>query len=122
MNKAELEQQIRDAKGAHGAWKLTLAKAVETGELPKRAKDIACDDQCAFGEWLHGLKTDDAAEHPKYKTVVDAHANFHRIAGGVAEKIEAGDRAAAKTLLDSEDYQASTVALSTEMARWRASI
>ncbi len=122
MDMSELEQQIRNATGAHGKWKLKLSQAVATGELPMPAADIACDNKCEFGRWLHGLDTDSVSGHAAYKNVIDAHANFHRVAGDVAFKVENGERDAARSLLDSEEYRASTVALTTEMSRWRAAI
>ena len=122
MDKSVLEKQIQDATGAHSAWKSKLAAAVATGELPKPARDIACDDQCSFGKWLHGLKSGPAASHPSYKAVVEAHAAFHKMAGEVALRVEQGDKPGAEALLNGMEYTATTSTLVREMAGWRNSI
>ena len=106
--------------GAHGAWKLKLRKAVESGVLPKPAADIACDDQCGFGKWLHGMKGDSAiAGSAHYRDVMSAHAAFHKAAGAVAKMVEQGRNEAAGTALEGADYVGATAKLSRAMRAWK---
>ena len=89
MTPEELSRNITEAVRAHGTWKFRLRRAVDTGELPKPARDIACDDQCGFGKWLHGLKSDPSiAAKSEYRDVLRAHAAFPGTSSsGVAEPI-----------------------------------
>jgi len=123
MDKATLERQIGDAIGAHGSWKLKLRRAVATGELPKRASDISCDDQCSFGKWLHGMGKDGPEGAGTYfKSVVEAHAAFHREAGRIARLVETGKRKEAETALDGPAYVTATTTLTRTMNAWRDSV
>ena len=120
MDKATLEREITEAMGAHGAWKLKLRKAVESGVLPKPAADIACDDQCGFGKWLHGMKGDSAiAGSAHFRDVMSAHAAFHKAAGAVAKMVEQGRNEAAGAALEGADYVGATSKLSRAMRAWK---
>ncbi|MCT4556581.1 MAG: CZB domain-containing protein [Pelagimonas sp.] len=120
MNIHDLEHNIDEAIRAHGAWKDKLRSAVETGVLPKPAKEIACDNQCGFGKWLHGLKMDSSvAGSAQYQGVVAAHAAFHRAAGGVAALVEAGDRKAADKALRGAAFADTTSRLVDKALDWK---
>ncbi|MGI3167094.1 CZB domain-containing protein [Pseudooceanicola sp. 200-1SW] len=123
MDKLVLDRQIKDAVAAHGAWKSKLNQAVQTGVLPKPARDIAVDDQCAFGKWLHGLRGDSTVSgSAEYGAVVRAHAAFHQLAGAIAAKVETGARDAAEDELSGPRFAQSSAELERAMNRWRLSI
>ena len=120
MDNQILDAQIKDAIGAHGMWKVKLKAAVTTGALPKPARDIACDDQCAFGKWLYGLRSDSSvSSQSHYKSVMAKHAQFHKIAGRVAAEVERGNLSAASAILTGSEYGSATDDLVTAMADWK---
>lgn len=123
MDMTVLDQQIKDALQAHEGWKTKLGVAVTSGKLPKPARDIACDDQCAFGKWLHSMKGDASVTGMSgYRNVVSAHAAFHGIAGSVAAKVEKGDAAAAGAELNGAGFVQATNTLKSEMMLWRRQV
>lgn len=88
---------------AHVAWKLRLRKYLDG--LPvdfdvQRAKDA---NSCALGHWL--------AENPGHDELRRLHVAFHERAGEVVEQVKSGGAAAARQLLNSEAFAASTSAV-----------
>lgn len=120
MDQKVLADQIEQAKAAHESWKGKLQAAVETGALPKPAKDISCDDQCSFGKWLHGLKDDTGVKMSLgFRKVMTSHAEFHQIAGDIASCIEAGDKFGAQTRLNGTRFAEKTQELQAAMTAWQ---
>ncbi|MEC3861650.1 CZB domain-containing protein [Mesobacterium sp. TK19101] len=119
MDKATLDRQIKEATQAHGAWKQKLCEAVKSGTLPKPARDIACDDQCSFGKWLHMLKADSTvAVSMHFRRVMVMHADFHKEAGRIAGLIEDGASAQALAALNGSNLQDRSGKLEAAMADW----
>lgn len=85
------------AVGKHLEWKTRLRNAALRGEQLDAAT-IARDDCCPLGQWLHG----DGrrwSTRPRFTTLVQEHAGFHRAAGQVAQLVNRGDREGAFRLL-----------------------
>lgn len=105
MNKAEVLENIGNALDAHGFWKTKLNHAVESGQLPKSAADIACHDQCGLGIWLKKLSNDpQMADNRKLVDVIHAHAAFHKEAGHIAKLVEQNDKDRANQELQRPAY------------------
>ncbi len=103
MSQAELPNQINQAIGAHGAWKLRLRTAINTGACDIAPATASSDNQCAFGKWLHGPTVDATTRAGvPYQVIRRLHAEFHQTAGKVLTKAVAGDTLAAQKILDSE--------------------
>lgn len=79
------------AIAAHSQWRLTLRQALTNSEKLDVAK-IGADNCCDLGRWLHGDAKTQCGALPAYKDVVTTHAAFHREAGQVAQKINAGEK------------------------------
>ncbi len=116
-----IEDQIRNAIGAHGTWKLRLAGAIDKGTFDLTAEQVAADNRCAFGTWLHGAelsaveKTTDS-----YATVLKLHAQFHREAASVLRLALAGKREEAKdALAPGSAYAHTSAELTRAMMAWR---
>lgn len=120
MDAAVIEQQMRDALAAHEGWKTKLSEAAASGSLPKPAREISCDDQCAFGKWLHKLKHDPAVGGaPAFQAVMDTHAEFHRIAGGIAALVEQGRGSEASSRIAGPEFTQTSQRLKADMMLWR---
>ncbi len=120
MDKAVLTSQIKDALNAHEGWKIKLGDAINSGVLPKPAKDICMDNQCSFGKWLLSLEKDPAVKaSPHYAAVVRAHSAFHREAGRVASHIEVGQKGIAQDALQGMAFRDATNRLTSAMADWQ---
>jgi methyl-accepting chemotaxis protein len=85
---------------AHRQWKVRLRKAIaDHGQLD--ADTICRDDQCPLGQWLHGPGGQQWGHKPGFVALLDKHADFHRSAGDVARRINAGSYEDAERLIGS---------------------
>ena len=88
------------AIAAHREWKVRLRSAI-AGQTRLEADKICRDDQCPLGRWLHGPGGATWGGRPSFVSLVDKHAEFHREAGAVAQRINAGDYEHAERLIGS---------------------
>lgn len=88
-----------DAIAAHIKWKIRLTQFIDgTSAEPLRSDTVCKDNLCELGKWIYG----EGAQYdgkPHYKDLVSKHANFHRCAADVVKKVEASDKAGARSLL-----------------------
>jgi methyl-accepting chemotaxis protein len=85
---------------AHRNWKVRLRKAI--ADKDQLDADTICrDDQCPLGKWIHGDGGRQWSTRPTFVSLLDKHAEFHRVAGGVARKINAGQLTDAERLIGS---------------------
>jgi hypothetical protein len=115
-------QHIDKAIGAHGAWKLRLKDAIQTGKSPLNAATVAVDNACEFGKWLYSIP---AAERdsPWGKRVVDLHALFHQTAAKVLALALAGHTQAAMTELESGgSFTLTSKNLTSAMVSWKSTL
>lgn len=115
----EYQRQIRDAIGAHGAWKARLVDAIAKGTCPLTVAQAQADDACAFGKWLKGgpqLKVDGGAHFEK---VSKLHRDFHVCAGRILALALSGHGAeAAKLTMPGTDYAQLTGSLGLALMNW----
>jgi len=93
--------EIQSAIGAHGAWKLRLVTAINTGSSKISPEVVSCDNQCDFGKWLYNpaMPAEMLGSKP-YKEVKILHAEFHKTAAIVLKSAIGGDTSKSKQLLD----------------------
>lgn len=118
----QLSQQITDAIGAHGMWKMRLRTAITTGQSDITPAVAGCSDQCAFGKWLEGreLSADIRAGVP-YQVVRRLHADFHRSAGSVLAHALAGRPQQASAAMNGEFTERSEK-LVRALAKWKGEV
>ncbi|KPP86233.1 MAG: Methyl-accepting chemotaxis protein I (serine chemoreceptor protein) [Rhodobacteraceae bacterium HLUCCO07] len=115
------KQEITDAIGAHGTWKMRLQTAAQTGRLQGRAVDLARDDLCRFGQWLGGLPPEMAGTDTA-REVKRLHREFHNLAGGVARQVEAGDTAGARATLETGQLGECSTQLARALTSWKMAL
>lgn len=119
MSNDNLLNQITNAIGAHGSWKLNLLMAVKKGQSEHSIEDVRCDNKCAFGEWLYSSDIDDATlSGAPYKVIKRLHAEFHVCAADVLEKATTGNIPGAIELLEG-DFTAQSEKLVRGLRKWR---
>ncbi len=110
--------EITEAIGAHGAWKTRLKAAAMSGVSNLDPARVADNHSCRFGTWLDGyLKA-----HPNDRNarrIGDLHQQFHRCAGSVAERINAGEAKAALKEIEEGKFKTTTDDLVAAMMEWR---
>jgi methyl-accepting chemotaxis protein len=94
----ETTMNLDDAIAAHAEWKTKLRRAIQKKE-PLDVASISSDNKCPLGQWLHGEARGQYARLTSYGTCVANHAEFHRCAGKVATKINAGNYTEAEAML-----------------------
>jgi len=118
----ETSEQVRNAIGAHGAWKLKLKTAIATSRFASDPANVSRDDQCDFGRWLYSSSLDEATRTGKpYQVVRRLHAEFHSCAGKVLALAISGRAEEASTLFNSE-YDEKSSTLVRALTKWRGEL
>ena len=115
-----LENEIKNAIGDHGIWKMRLKSAVDTGEIDIAIDAIKSDNHCNFGKWLHEPATTEKHKDSRhYQKVLALHAEFHEKAATVARFAVAGNKIAAMKMLDvNGEYVEASATLTAAMLAW----
>lgn len=119
MANENLINQINNAIGAHGSWKIKLRTAVNKGNSEHSVEDVRCDDKCAFGKWLHGTDIDGPTRAgAPYNVIKRLHAEFHLCAADVLKMATTGNTPGATALLDG-DFAARSEKLVRGLRKWK---
>jgi hypothetical protein len=122
MSTADLADQVQRALVAHGAWKVRLAQAIETGSSEFLPSAVSKDDQCALGKWLY-VDIDPVLKSDPYDTIRKLHADFHLAAAGVLDMALAGRKAEAQAAMDTgHDFGRASTRLTLALTAWRSSV
>ncbi|MBT9487403.1 MAG: cache domain-containing protein [Rubrivivax sp.] len=102
---------------AHRQWKVRLRQAIaERGRLD--ATTLCRDNACPLGQWLHGPGGKRWGGQPGFTALLERHAEFHRAAGQVAERINSGAYADAERLIGSgSDFARCSTEVATLLTR-----
>ncbi len=92
---------------AHKRWKERLLAFTDGDGEHLVAAEVAADDRCALGKWIHG-KGAKLSGDAGYQALKKDHAAFHRCAAEVVGCAERGDQAGAKKLIAGELSQLTT--------------
>ncbi|MCE5180833.1 MAG: CZB domain-containing protein [Betaproteobacteria bacterium] len=88
-----------DAIAAHINWKLRLSRYIDGTLNEKLDSATVCKDNlCALGKWIYG-DGEKYKSAPHFESLVARHAKFHLCAADVVKKVDADDKAGAKSLL-----------------------
>ncbi|MDT8446625.1 MAG: CZB domain-containing protein [bacterium] len=79
----DLSEEIKQAIGAHGQWKMRLLDAIETGQSEWTPEKVRPNCNCAFGKWLESFNETEKTTH--YRTVYGLHTDFHVEAARILE-------------------------------------
>jgi methyl-accepting chemotaxis protein len=81
----------------HRQWKVKLRNAIESGDRVDAAT-LSRDDCCSLGQWIYadGQRLNGRAS---FTALVSNHARFHKVAGEVAQLINAGRNTEAEDAL-----------------------
>ena len=113
------EEEINEAIGAHSVWKMKLRTAIAVGKADVNSHDVAKDDACAFGQWLHSPALSPAVlASSDYLAVRALHADFHKYAAKVLEYVRHGDKAQATALMEGE-YDKVSDDLMAALRKWK---
>lgn len=118
----QLVQQINEAIGAHGMWKMRLKTAIRTAQSEISPATASCSDQCAFGKWLEGSELSPAVKSgTPYAVIKRLHAEFHRSAGAVLGQALSGRKSEAEAAMDGE-FAEKTDKLVRALTKWKREV
>jgi len=92
---------LNQAISKHAEWKVRFRSAIHKKEQ-MNVVDIARDNCCDLGKWLHGDARKQYSSLDSYKTCVATHAIFHTHAGRVAQTINAKRFTEAEGMLEGQ--------------------
>ena len=106
-----VEMNFEKAIQAHARWKNKLAIYIAKPDRSIDAGSTSRDDRCDLGKWLHGNGRK-YASLPEFGRLVDDHAHFHRTAGDIIRKADAGQIGGEEVALGARsDYAAASSAV-----------
>lgn len=116
---SDMVKNITDAIGAHGAWKLRLRTAINTGRSDAKPSEVRCDDRCELGQWLHGPAMDAQTRSGlPFQVTKRLHAEFHSTAADVLTFALDGRKDEASSLLEG-DFTARSEKLVRALTKWK---
>jgi len=122
MDNAHASEQIREAIGSHGKWKLRLRTAVQLNRMDMPVEELSNCNCCAFGKWL-GQARHSMAGDPHIAGVAALHSQFHAEAGRIARMIRDGQTAdASAALADGKPFIETSEKLAHALIEWRRDI
>lgn len=116
-----MKDEIKKAVGAHAMWKARLKNVIDTGKTDVPIETIRKDNECVFGKWLYGAAIPaDAKTSDHYKKVKDLHAEFHKVAAHVVEKVISGKKTEAEALVGANgEFTNISTKLTPTMMEWQ---
>lgn len=117
----DLAEQVQKALVAHGAWKVRLAQAIDSGDSDFTAAAVRLDDKCDLGKWLYGGISATLRGSDQYEPVRNLHSKFHVAAAAVLELALNGQKAAARSAMESQsEFGRASTQLTLALSAWRA--
>jgi len=99
------------AIAAHSAWKRKLLDYLVKHDGSLKAHDIAVDNKCPLGQWIHG-EGSQYSKLPEYATLKSEHARFHKATAEVVRKADSGQSVSEETALGSKsEFRAASSAV-----------
>ena len=87
--------EIQDAITAHSTWKMKLAKYLSQPDHSLNASVVGSPDHCELGKWIK----DEGKQYshlPEFAALISSHNSFHKAAGEIIRKADAGERITAE--------------------------
>lgn len=111
---ADLDLDFDKVIGAHAQWKTKFRAAISRKEQ-LNAADIARDDLCELGRWIHSCDSAKSGGIGLFSALMADHKQFHRCAGDVAHVINQQNYSKAEEMIapKSKFSDASNVVIAT---------
>ncbi|MBL4607332.1 MAG: CZB domain-containing protein [Pseudomonadales bacterium] len=116
-------EEITKAISAHGAWKVKLRNAINTGECESTPSNVKKDNNCSFGKWLYERIDPSAKNSPFYNQARELHADFHKEAGAILGLALGGNKSEAEKRMSlTGDFSRYSAELTAKMKEWQRSL
>lgn len=116
-------REINKAMAAHGAWKIRLREAIESGTSEYSPEIVAVDKVCEFGKWLYSISTSERS-NPYWPEVQQLHKQFHEEAGRILKLALNGNQDEALNLTTAFDgkFVTTSIALTNKLNDWKKTL
>lgn len=121
VSNSKLQAELQSAIAAHGIWKQKLRTAIKSGSTTLKIGDVARDDVCHFGQWLHNGIPPKMRKQEHYEQVLKLHAQVHEVAATVLSRARGGDIIGALSLMDN-DFNSRSKELVRAISTWRRTL
>lgn len=113
-------QQIEQALGTHGLFKMRLRQAIASGRLETAVISVGSHAECAFGKWMASPGVAPATRlTPQFSTVEALHERFHQAAARVANLAATGHEEEAKASLEKDgEFGLAATEFAAAMTEW----
>jgi len=117
------QEQIDKAIRAHGMWKTRLKQAIETGKIDVALDDVRVDNVCAFGKWIYSPSFPATIQQSsQFQQIREMHADFHKLAGKVAEMALKGHKGEAEQFMSANgEFTKLSYELIAALMAWKKS-
>jgi predicted transcriptional regulator len=117
-------QQIEQAIGTHGLFKLRLRTAIASGRLDGTVATLGSHLNCPFGKWMESAAVSPAIRASSHFAAVDLlHARFHVAAAKVAAMAIAGRAAEAAAALERDgEFGVASAELTAALLEWKSNV
>ena len=103
---------MKAALDAHSAWTRRMeAKLEGTSDEPLEVADVAPDDLCTLGRWIHGPARQRFGGTEAFENLQQVHADFHLKAGEVLNDVLNDNREKAREGIKAIRHQSGAVQL-----------
>jgi len=100
-----------EAIKAHSEWKGKLSHYIEHPDHSLKAAEVSADNKCPLGQWIYG-EGGKHASLPEFSKLKSEHQRFHKVAGTIIAKADAGiDESQEVALGAKSDYSATSSAV-----------
>lgn len=89
---------FNEAIRVHAGWKMKLQQYLTNPDGSINPTDLAKDNLCDLGKWLHG-EGRIYAKHPEYAQLVQEHQSFHKAASEIVSRKHKGEEVKQDTAL-----------------------
>jgi hypothetical protein len=102
---------IEEAITAHATWKMKLAKYLSFPDRSLNASVVGSPDLCELGKWIKD-EGKQYSNRPEFTALVSGHNRFHKAAGEIVRKADAGEHITDEIALGSKsEFAAASAAI-----------
>lgn len=110
-----------EAIRAHSTWKIKLQQYLSNPDNSINVVELAKDNVCPLGCWIHGEGLRNYGKLPEHKTLLEQHREFHKAAADIVMRKNKGEDVKAETALGAQSpfakHSANVVASIMQMKR-----
>jgi hypothetical protein len=111
---------VDDAVKAHSLWKMKLAQYISKPDRSLNASVVGSANECELGKWINS-EGKNYSNLPEFAAMASSHTHFHKAAGDIIRKADAGVKVAEEIALGgNSDFAAASTAIVQSLMKLRS--